>query len=368
MNPVKKNKNVLITAAAYEMLINDYQFKPSQLLAKLPTLEDRIKSPKTNRFIHIGSAAYMNLLSNGYTEEDLLLRRDGYILSPVTSKLVKVFSKTFNGLLDHYVLEDLLKLPRIQRGDNKVGIDFNNVTTKKTKLIINNEIIDVSNIKINNKIVDNLIANSIMPIIVYTSSIFIQTNEDIEGCEPKTCKAFHCAASIFNKGELISFYEAKEYRIHDDALSYNFYKQNPLDTKVTNMDEHFNFLLLQNERSLINTKLEEIDLLSIYSLNKNKSEIMKILNSKYKAFEYENTYFQIIKYHVWFISNASIMKLNVKFTKIIEPLINVNDVEEGSVSFDEYEKFDKIIQSKNKLIEDIKMYYIQMVEYIEENL
>jgi hypothetical protein len=363
MLPVKKNKNVLITAAAYEMLINDYQFKPSQLLAKLPTLEDRIKSPKTNRFIHIGSAAYMNLLSNGYTEEDLLLRRDGYILSPVTSKLVKVFSKTFSGLLEHYVLEDLLKLPRIQRGDNKVGIDFNNmekVDVTKTKLIINNEIIDVSNIKINNKIVDNLISNSITPIIVYTSSIFIQTNEDIEGCVPKTCKAFHCAASIFNKGELISFYEAKEYRIHDDALSYNFYKQNPLDTKVTNMDEHFNFLLLQNERSLINTKLEEIDLLSIYSLNKNKAEIMKILNSKYKDFE-NKAYFQVIKYHVWFISNASIMKLNVKFTKIIEPLIDINDS-------DDYEKFDKIIQSKNKLIEDIKMYYKLMVEYIEEHL
>lgn len=331
MKPVKKN--VLITASAYDMLINEYQFKPSQLLAKIPTLEDRIKSPKTNRFIHIGSVAYMKLLSDGYTEEDLLLRRDGYILSPDTKKLVKVFSKTFNVLLSNHDIESLLKLPRLPRGDNNAGVEFN-----------------LKEFELNKKIVDNLI-NSLKPIIVYTSSLFCQSDDD------ETCNAFQCAASIFNQGELISFYEAKEYRIHDDALSYNFYKQNPLEPKVNNMDEHFDFLLLQNERSLINIKLEEIDLLSMYHLT-NKPEVLKILKEKYKLFQKEEAYFKMIKYHVWFISNASLMKLNVKFTKIIEPLIDINDDRD-------YEKFDKIIQSKKQLIEDVNQYYPLMIEYIE---
>src|SRR5438445_5513676 len=110
----KKEKNVLITGKAYKMLIDEYHFQPSQLLTKLPKSTTKINSPKTNRFILIGSTTYMNLL-NHYTEEELLLRRDGYIASPETELPIKVFGKTFMTLCPKFNLNQLLSLPRIAR-------------------------------------------------------------------------------------------------------------------------------------------------------------------------------------------------------------------------------------------------------------
>jgi hypothetical protein len=178
-------------------------------------------------------------------------------------------------------------------------------------------------------------------VIVYTSSIFLQ-KDDI-----KEYKGFQCSAGVFNKGELISFYEAKEYRIEDDSLCYNHYIQNPLDTKVTNMNDYFEFLSMQNERSLINTKFEEVDLLN--------SENLTILEDKYKSLD--DVYFNIIKLHMWFISNAILMNLKVKFNKIIQPLINDDETD--------YENFDYIKKSKAIMIDEINNYYQLIKNYIE---
>src|SRR6516162_4571898 len=107
---MKKEKNVLITPQAYRMLIDEYHFQPSQLLAKLPKSDVKINSPKTGRFIGVGSTTYMNLLKT-YTEEELMLRRSGEIVSPETKLPIKVFGKTFNNLLTKYTLNDLLTKP-----------------------------------------------------------------------------------------------------------------------------------------------------------------------------------------------------------------------------------------------------------------
>src|SRR4029079_15259709 len=110
-------KNVLITGEAYEMLL-ELGFQPNQLLAKLPKSKDRIKSPKSQKFINIYTNTYRLLLKE-YSEEELLKRRDGYIKSPINDKLVKVFSKKFNDLLNDYSLDELLSLPRQIKGDKK---------------------------------------------------------------------------------------------------------------------------------------------------------------------------------------------------------------------------------------------------------
>jgi len=422
MISVKKGKNVLITSVAYEMLINEYHLKPSQLLAKMPTLEDRVKSPKTNRFIHIGSNSYMKLISDGYTEDQLLLRRDGFIVSPETSKLVKVFSKTFNMLLTQYELDDLLKLPRVKRGDNKVGVDFNitntanndnknNITNNEEKEIKEikikknkeekeikikknkeekkekkeeNEIIIIDNVIIpqvkkpllltkivNKKSIDDLILNSITPLIVFTSGDFYQTNEEFKrnDDEPfKDCHAFHCAAGVYKKGELTSYYEAKEYRMDDDSLTYNYYIQGELENKVKNMDDYLEFLYINNERSLINIVIVEIDLLSLYQLlNKKynhvkaKNEIVNILNLKLKEFQNQTELFKIVKLHTWFISNAQLMQVNVKFTKIIDSLIGPNDETD-------YENLNHIVKSKQRLSFEINYYYKEINNYIQKHL
>jgi hypothetical protein len=402
MNPCKKGKNVLITAAAYEMLINEFGLKPNQLLAKPPVLEDRVKSPKTNRFIHIGSTAYVKLLADGYKEEELLLRRDGYIMSPESEKLVKVFSKTFNALLEKYELNNLLRLPRVRRGDVKAGVCFNeeysynknvdnvteqefipmpeniNVEIVKTKIVLENKVVVLPNLKkplvlekiITKKSVDELILNSITPVVVYTSGTFYQSNnltrEDDE--ERKEAHAFQCAASYFNKGELTSFYEAKEYRLDDDTLSYNYYVQGPLENKVKNIDEHYEFLLGENERSLINIKLEEVDLLSMYSLlckkyndKRAKEEIINILHLKFREFENQNEFLKIVKLHTWFISNASLMQMPVKFTKVCDQLVGKNDEID-------YENFDKVKMTKDRLKNDIINYYKFIINYLQEKI
>lgn len=420
MNPGKKGKNVLITYAGYEMLIRDYGVNPMLILAKPPVLEDRIKSPKTNRFIHIGSVAYMKLINEGgYTEEELLLRRDGYILSPESQKLVKVFSKTFNMLLENNELEDLLKLPRVQRGDEKTGVDFNNVVNKNkdnkdnkenpTKVVLEDEVINVSKVNIENmelkkkkkkeekvvkekvvkekevkekvekvdeklgkyeklinpKNINELITNSITPVTVYSSATSYQTNDETreDGDDRKQAHAFHCAACTFNKGELISFYEGKEYRIEDDSVLYGSYTQNKLADKVTSLNEHAEFLQNENENTLINIKIEDLDLLSMQQLLKKskniKDELTEIVNTKFKEFENQEELFKIIKLHLWFFSNAILLQCPIKFTKMIEQLIGEHDESD-------YENFEKIKKSKLRLRNEVHQCHEYILNYLEE--
>lgn len=435
MNPGKKGKNVLITYTAYEMLINDYKIPPMQLLAKPPVLEDRIKSPKTNRFIHIGSVAYLKLLNEeGYTEEQLLLRRDGFILSPDTQKLVKVFSKTFNMLLESHSLEELLKLPRVQRGDEKIGVGFNNIVNKEnkpgnpelTKVVVEDEVINLDNMPLKKKkekndkeekkekpvkdikkkeekkekkekkeekkekqevnenikenikenrfsklmtpkTINDLIVNSITPVTVYSSATSYQTNdEDInDGEERKQAHAFHCAACTFTKGQLTSFYEGKEYRIYDNSILYGSYTHGPLAEKVTSLNEHTEFLQNENENTLINIKIDDLDLLSLQQLlkkNKNvKEELIDMVNDKFQEFESNEQLFKMIKLHLWFISNAILLQCPIKFTKMIEQLVNENDETD-------YENFEKIKKAKLRLQDETKNCHQYIINYLQEKL
>lgn len=354
-----KRKNVLITADAYDMLINEYKLKPSQLLAKMPVLEDRIKSPKSNRFIHIGSVSYMKLLSD-YTEEELLLRRDGYILSPETEKLVKVFSKTFNALLEKHELETLLKLPRLKRGDVKVGVDFNQpikTDKPKVKIVLEDEVIEKEINYTSKKCINNLIAKSVTPVTLFVSSTSYQTNADDkdEDEELKNCHAFHYASSTFSQGELVSYFESKEIRFVDDILLYNQYTQNPLAPKVSNLDDYLAFLATENENTLINIKVEEIDLLSMYNLLKNKEEIIRLLNNKYN--QDKKQLFNIVKLHTWFICHAKLIQ-PVRFSRICEHLI----IDEDS----NYESFESVLKTKEKLCHEIDQYYTQILDFFQK--
>src|SRR5260370_357748 len=182
------NKNVLITAKAYNLLLTEYGFKDTDLLAKLPKSEIKINSPKTLRFIYVNGTTYMNLLKE-YTEEELLKRQEGFIISPSTGKKIKLFGKAFMSLItnNNYILDDLLKLRIADKKD----------------IIVN--ILDIDNI-------NQLIKTTNNQLIIYVSAI--NKEEDNDCC--------YKAAGIFNNGVLTGYYQIIEHKVTTIDVTYTY--------------------------------------------------------------------------------------------------------------------------------------------------
>ena len=373
--PVKKAKNVLITLTAYDYLINELGLKPSFLLSKMPKDEDRIKSPKSNKFIHIGTGTYMKLLTE-YTEEELLLRRDGFIHSPDSTNLIRVFGKTFNALLlkasedPKYSLENLLKNPRVQRGNDMTGVKYNDMNKvnekvehlkrQHEKIYVDKTFKNINYKKLfSKKNIDQLIQSG-EPIIIYTSAIYKQFDEERD----RHCDGFYYAAGCFND-KLVSFYEAKELRIGSDELEYHFQKR--VAGETTTIDQYERFLFEYNDESLHECKIESIDLLSLSRLLNDKAALIDMLNKQYIE---KNSYFDIVSQHLWFFTNAKIMKIikEDKKVSITQRLVKgLNDSEDEEYN-DQYENFEEIINSKKQLRKEIEVFYEQILNYIHLSL
>ena len=371
----KKSKNVLITAKSYDYLINELGLQPSFLLVKMEKSEDRIKSPKSNKFIHINSGTYLKLL-NDYTEEELLSRRDGFITSPDSTNLIRVFGKTFNSLLlkanedPKYSLENLLKQPRLQRGNDITGVKYNivKVDNEKVEILRNlktqhektkdNEVF-VDHVKmskknkkdkkiINKKNIDKLILSK-EPVVIFTEAIFKQVDEDRE----LDIDAFYNHAGFFTNGKLSYSFEAKELRVDEDVFEYRSHPK--IYGDMTNVETLQTYLNEDNEELLNDIKMDQIDLLSLASLKMTKKQLVKILEEKYNT---KDQLFNIVSAHMWFISHARLMHVlpeNYKLT--ISEQLN-----------DNYEKSKEVKILKNKLKEEIKLYYEQILNYINTNL
>lgn len=328
-----KEKNVIITAKAYKMLIDDYHLQPSQLLAKLPKSNIKINSPKTGRFIQVGSATYMKLLQE-YTEEELMLRQDGYIISPETNKLIKVFSKTFNNLLDLHPLQTLLSLPRQFKDGKQLPIVKEQLPIKI--LLKDFDINDI--IKLNHQ----------MAIFSYAQHV----------------NYFYCSAHFMNDGHLIGFTEAVEHHGIEQEIVYTFNKLTLDD--VTSCDTLKEEMQLNNDNKLNDINIKSIDLMSLklfmiksghheHDINK---KIIKLINKKYKSLDQK--LFNVIDHHLWYNTHIRLLNKKVMFNKLSfsENLIKKDD--------DQYEEFDEIKNLKLMLINDINIYHDVLLKHFNK--
>lgn len=338
-------KNVLITGEAYEQLLL-LGFTPEQLLAKLPKSEDRIKSPKSKKFIHIYTVAYRNLLKE-YSEDELLLRRDGYIKSPENGKLLKVFGKKFNLLLDKYNINDLLKLPREKKGDKAIGVAFNNIVTLKQQCEqIKNKNLAIKSIKYDKKVeeedVDKLIKN-LNNVAVYIKAK-LQDKYEFYGC------------GIFNNAKMVEYFDMKEYL--DDFIYSN--KVKVFDV-VTSVNEYKDWLQEDNDRQLTNLTLDTIDLSSLikilgYSDKKIKDELSFILtNTTYDP----NSLLSVCKHHLWLSTNAKMVNI-LPPTYTHKSTFTLYDENLNDRNFDQFEE---IKEHKLLLIDEIKSLKCKLLNY-----
>lgn len=357
----QKEKNVLITGKAYRYLIDELGLNPEDLLAKLPVEKDRIKSPKTNKFIHIGSSTYMKLLAD-YKKEDLLLRRDGFIHSPDSTNLIRVFGKKFNQLLSKanedakYSLENMLKQPRIKRGNDEIGVKYN---TEPVKEKINEKVEILKQLKkendktpkvvekftLNKKKVDELIKTN-EPILVFNSANYKQYDEERD----KHTNGFFTTAALFREGKLQCFYEAKEYKVGTDEFEYIF--QHKVFGETTTVDQYNKYLYEDNDDSLINIKLEDIDLKSMAKFV-NKEKIFNIIHKKSTV---EGKFYDVVTKHLWFLIHMRLFNL----IEAKKHLINIQ-------LEDNYEESIDVINCKEQLIEEIEEYKEKLINYVNEN-
>lgn len=354
---MKKEKNVLITPKAYKMLIEEYQFQPSQLLAKLPQSKTKINSPKTNRFILVGSKTFMNLL-NDYTEEELMLRRDGYIESPESHLPIRVFGKTFLKLLPQHDLKFLLSLPRMSRGDHTEGIDYNTHVSQ----------LPIKKIKGDKKILKDEELNQLIlhdnQLIVFSRAEHVQVN----GKNDKKSTAFYCSAYFFNKGSLNSFTECIEYRSESEEFDYIYNQRGSPD--VTTCEQVKLYMNDENSSELEKIVIYDVDLISF-----SKKMIQNGLNVKYcqeYACQKINTFykkvndkllFNLIETHIWFESHARLIKsipMNKKLS-INEQLVHT--LEDYDTYNNDYEQFEELVNLKALLIKEIDIYYKHCIDY-----
>ncbi|HSW77035.1 MAG TPA: hypothetical protein VLG50_08305 [Candidatus Saccharimonadales bacterium] len=323
------SKNVLITAKAYHMLINDLGFKPHQLLAKLPKSEERIKSPKSNKFIHINTKTYRSLLTE-YNEDDLLLRRDGYIKSPKSDRLVKVFSKSFNKLLINYELNELLKLPR-QHENHYESLEERIQLIKSKQCINNNTVIITPNM------VDDLIKKR--DIILYTKSMYHQTEDDI------SYDTIYRAACVFKNGHALYFYQLKEIRMEPQEWLYIDYTL--IDhQQINNFDVYQTFINNECEENLSDTTIECIDILSYDVLNPDTFH-------QYEKLSLSNKLFDIGQSHLWFLSHIRHYQLlDIKKQPMIHLPMDEN--------------CDEVKQFKSRAIDDIRRWRLLLINHINK--
>lgn len=305
---MKRNKNVLITAQAYNMLINEYHFQPSQLLAKLPKSDIKINSPKTGRFIGVGSTTYMNLLKE-YKEEELMLRRDGHILSPETQLPIKVFGKTFNLLLSKYQLNDLLQYPRVTRGKQI------NLPNK----------LDETNNKLNTKKLDETLINQLMlkQVLIF--------------CQATYQTGFYYSCYFINQGQLIWFTESVEYQ-NEKEFDYNHVKRN---ATIKNLDELKQYIMDENAGELKDIKIKD---LSIDHVKK------RIIDKKYKLFNQVKDLNDMIEHHLWFESH-------MRFFNLVTKKLNINESTEDKEAIDNL---------KAVLTKEVHVYYDTLINYFNK--
>lgn len=331
-------KNVLITSQAYNMLINEYNFKPEQLLAKLPPSDLKINSPKTGRFIQYGGRTYKDLLSD-YSAEELYKRRDGYIISPLSQAPVKVLGKTFNTLLIKYKVDDLLMYPRVTRGGKAVeNIIFN---VSNTKLLMPPKI----PAKMTYKHAINDFIKSKKNIILYISAVNNEKNDD------KECACLYAAAVIFEGGKLICMYEAIEHKLVTEDLEYKM--ENRIPDLIEDYDGLLKFLCEYNEDFLTKMKIHSVS----YSVDK------EVVEEKYKEAIKCTKYVDLIKLHMWFVTHVDLMNEKRKRFIINARLTKGNkDLYDESESFDDnYEHFKDVVENKQRLMKDIKDLYTKLI-------
>jgi hypothetical protein len=371
MSNQKKERNVLITAKAYKMLIDEYHFQPSQLLAKLPKSNVKINSPKTNRFITVGSATFMNLL-NDYTEDELMLRRDGFIESPESNLPIKVFGKTFMNLLPKYELNTLLILPRIARGTNTTGIEQNQVIENKVvetnivKTLKQKMKVKKLNLKklINEKHIDDMIKTN-HQMAIFSTADHVQFNEKTN----QESKACYYSAYLFDDGYLNSFTECTEYR--GESQEFDYYNHQRGSKNVNTCEELKIYMKTENSDELEHLIIYDIDLISQYHLmlkngytqEESYKKIIKLIHQHYKNLNHN--LFNVIKTHLWFETHARLMNTISmhKKLKINEQL--VKGLDDGDEFDDQFENFEEIINLKELLGKEIDIYYNHCLDHFK---
>lgn len=406
-----KEKNVAIPAHVYRELL-EMGFTSNYLLAKRQKEKDRIKSPLSHKFIHINTPSYMKLLTT-YTEEKLLSFRDGFIQSPDNGKLIRVYGKTFNLLAKEHDLESMLNQPRMPRGDDMIGMKYNNyhiqvntqaalinklktmkaqhdikmMNTKatliedgvhytlnevseheekvdkkvdenldkkpKNKIVKEEKEIDYETL-ITTKSINKLIEKE--NVIVFSSSTYKQYDEDRD----LHTDGLYCSAAHFENGKNDALYDLKELRIGEDVLMYHLHHK--IYNTVGNIDEHHKYLFEDNEESLINTKVDDIDLLSIYkllkkklSINQCKVELLNRLEKRFHRAMKETSMFNIAVNHMWFFTQAKRELFNNPQYKhtIDMRLVLEEDKEENQKYDNKYEQFEENIVLKERFTKEI---------------
>lgn len=343
-----ETKNVLITAQAYNMLINEYHFTPEQLLAKLPSKDIKINSPKTGRFIQYGGRTYRGLLDD-YSAEELYKRRDGYIISPLSRAPVKVLGKTFNTLLVTYALEDLLMYPRVTRGGKAINEDKMLENNKEGALLLmapditlkSNVMKDITSKSNINKLIKNK-----KKIILYVSAVNNEKNED------KECNCLYEGAVIFEGGKLVCMYEAIEHKLVTEDLEYKM--ENRIPDTIEDYDKLLTFLCEYNEDFL--TKMK------IYAVSEKVDK--EVVETKYKEAVKCTKYIELIKLHMWFVTHVDLISQGRKRFIINARLSKGNrELYDESESFDDnYEQFKDVIENKQLLMKEIKDLYTKLAQ------
>jgi hypothetical protein len=388
-----KEKNVLITAKAYKMLIEEYNFEPNQLLAKIPANGVKINSPKSGRFISVGSISYMSLLET-YNENELLMRRDGYIISPESHNSIKVFGKTFNNLINSkkYTLIELLSIPRVKHGNTKINKELENKMAI-IELPVNNDnihetgkdlfkVTDKKINKVDKKLsINKLLLNNLDSIIIknkyiciYNSAIHFQHNKE----NNLDTNAYYYSCHFFENGILKSYLECSEQRTIIQDFSYRYTKGK--NKKVNNYVTLKDFMLNDNSNELKNIKLKNVDIMSLKILLKEnsytdddiKEKINKIIQDKYKLIKTDKL-FKIIESHMWFESHMILLDLCPNLCrKDHANLIKGNqdyelaEGEEYEKYDDQYENFEEIKNLKASYIKDVNKYHKKLVKFIKK--
>ena len=389
-------KNILITPKAYNALITDLQFQPHQLLAKRAKSDIRIKSPKTKVFIHVGSRTYNELLKD-YTEADLLKRRDGFI-KVGERRPIKVFSKSFNKLLDEYELDELLSLPRIDKNNKKnnknkkklddenakaletleerirIILSRSNITTDTTK-----KQIDMTSLLTETDI--NSLIKSQPRVCVFITAIYHQeedleedVDEDVEedvedvkkiedenNIERRQYRCFYASSCTFDNGTLSSFNQIKEIRMEPpELLIIDSTKGYPNVNKCHRLSKALNG---ECDDCLHDMEYTDIDIASTYTLLKNndysvediKNYLTSSINTHYQTMK-TDVLFDMTNAWLWFLTNARCLDLiNTKVRKMTAlPL----DAEEG------FEMSEKVIAYKMSLINEVNDLKVKLVEYV----
>lgn len=177
---------------------------------------------------------------------------------------------------------------------------------------------------------------------------------------------YFASATVIDNYYIRAIYEIGKWPFETDGTVT--YISNIIVEECVCYEDYLNYWS-DYESELLDNRITCIDVMSTYDILRlecdheySKTQCVNYITHKYRQIKQNQSYLNILNIHMWFITNAMVLKILplLKNQKLLYPLVVVNS--DGTINRD-YETFPEIIHAKTKLTKYVDELYPHIINY-----